>query len=61
MKKNQLFLSTIAPDAAEEAGGTNILVAYFSWADNAVLADDVDAAARPGVGNRGILHRVEYG
>lgn len=27
----------------------NILVAYFSWADNAVLADDVDAVASPSV------------
>ncbi len=29
--------------------GENILVAYFSWADNAVLADDVDAVASPSV------------
>lgn len=28
---------------------TNILVAYFSWADNAILADDVDAVASPSV------------
>ena len=27
----------------------NVLVAYFSWADNAVLADDVDAVASPSV------------
>lgn len=27
----------------------NILVAYFSWADNAILADDVDAVASPSV------------
>lgn len=27
----------------------NILVAYFSWADNAVLAEDVDAVASPSV------------
>lgn len=33
-----------------EAGqGSNILVAYFSWADNAVLAEDVDAVASPSV------------
>ena len=31
----------------EESG--NILVAYFSWADNAILADDVDAVASPSV------------
>ncbi len=29
--------------------GSNILVAYFSWADNAILADDVDAVASPSV------------
>ena len=28
---------------------SNILVAYFSWADNAILADDVDAVASPSV------------
>ena len=27
----------------------NILVAYFSWADNAVLDDDVDAISSPSV------------
>ena len=32
-----------------EAQGSNILVAYFSWADNAILADDVDATASPSV------------
>ena len=29
--------------------GNNILVAYFSWADNAIRADDVDAVASPSV------------
>ncbi len=37
------------PPAAEGAEGTNILVAYFSWADNAILADDVDAVSSPSV------------
>ena len=37
------------PPAAEDAEGTNILVAYFSWADNAILADDVDAVSSPSV------------
>lgn len=32
-----------------EEQGSNILVAYFSWADNAILADDVDAIASPSV------------
>ena len=44
-------VSDSEPD--REAGGvetgSNILVAYFSWADNAVLADDVDAVASPSV------------
>ena len=30
-------------------GGGDVLIAYFSWADNAVLADDVDAIASPSV------------
>lgn len=37
---------------AEESGtdsGSNVLVAYFSWADNAVLEDDVDAVSSPSV------------
>ncbi len=34
---------------AESKSSTNILVAYFSWADNAILADDVDAVASPSV------------
>lgn len=33
----------------EESGVSNILVAYFSWADNAILAEDVDAIASPSV------------
>ena len=36
------------PQQPSAAGG-NILVAYFSWADNAILADDVDAVASPSV------------
>ena len=32
-----------------EDSESNILVAYFSWADNAILADDVDAVASPSV------------
>lgn len=31
------------------AGESNVLVAYFSWADNAILAGDVDAVASPSV------------
>ena len=32
-----------------EKQGNNILVAYFSWADNAILADGVDAITSPSV------------
>ena len=34
---------------AAPAGNGKILVAYFSWADNAVLDDDVDAVSSPSV------------
>lgn len=55
--KNQEASETAAMEAeagestaqTDEAGQTNILVAYFSWADNAVLAEDVDAVASPSV------------
>ena len=51
---------TVTPDAtpneteaaaatALPEGESNILVAYFSWADNAILSDDVDAVASPSV------------
>ena len=39
-------------DTAEENGAEsngNVLVAYFSWADNAILEDDVDAVSSPSV------------
>lgn len=35
--------------AAESVPDGHILVAYFSWADNAILAEDVDAVASPSV------------
>ena len=45
--------STAAPETAanseEEQSENHILVAYFSWADNAVLAADVDTVASPSV------------
>ena len=37
------------PSEVNEEQESNILVAYFSWADNAILADDVDAVASPSV------------
>lgn len=33
----------------DKVQGSNILVAYFSWADNAILDDDVDAISSPSV------------
>ena len=33
----------------EGMGNGNVLVAYFSWADNAILAEDVDAVSSPSV------------
>ena len=46
--------SAPSSEASEELGTSqaeesNILVAYFSWADNAILAEDVDAVASPSV------------
>ena len=39
--------SSVASSEQEEE--TNILIAYFSWAENAVLAEDVDAVTSPSV------------
>ena len=41
---------TAAQDTGTAANGdSNILVAYFSWADNAILEEDVDAVTSPSV------------
>ena len=40
---------TTEQDAGESMDSSRILVAYFSWADNAVLEDDVDAVTSPSV------------
>ena len=48
--------STIPAESSEP--DTNILVAYFSWADNAILADDVDAVASPSVIAPGNVQQV---
>ena len=48
-----------AQEGEGEAGqGSNILVAYFSWADNAVLAEDVDAVASPSVISPGNVQQL---
>ena len=36
-------------ESDQDPPGSNILVAYFSWADNAVLDDDVDGVSSPSV------------
>lgn len=38
-----------ANNSSEEQTGSDILIAYFSWADNAVLDGEVDAVASPSV------------
>ena len=51
-ESNDHGMDTEEAESMEQSGDTdttNILVAYFSWADNAVLADDVDAVASPSV------------
>ena len=42
----------------QEEPGSNVLVAYFSWADNAVLADDVDAISSPSVSPPGNVQQL---
>ena len=37
---------------------SRILIAYFSWADNAILADDVDAIASPSVVSPGNVQQL---
>lgn len=38
-----------ASSAGSENGQSNVLVAYFSWAENAVLSGEVDAVSSPSV------------
>lgn len=55
-----------APESSASTGSeqesteatSNILVAYFSWADNAILADDVDAVASPSVISPGNVQQL---
>lgn len=51
-KDREESLSDDALENIEEesaSSGENILIAYFSWADNAVLDEDVDAVASSSV------------
>ena len=45
----EAILSEGADREGKEPGTGNVLVAYFSWADNAILAEDVDAVSSPSV------------
>ena len=44
--------------AAAQEGSGGILVAYFSWADNAVLDEEVDAVASPSVLSPGNVEQL---
>lgn len=45
----QQSVSTHSETSLSVPEDANVLVAYFSWADNAVLEDDVDAVSSPSV------------
>ena len=45
----EAVLSEATDREGKEPGTGNVLVAYFSWADNAILAEDVDAVSSPSV------------
>lgn len=55
--------ATVSEESAEEGSGTNRLVAYFSYAENAALPDGVDASASASIqiwngettGNTGVV------
>lgn len=47
-----------ADSSASPASSDRILVAYFSWAENAVLADDVDAVTSPSVISPGNVQQL---
>lgn len=46
------------PSEIDEEQESNVLVAYFSWADNAILADDVDAVTSPSVISPGNVQQL---
>ena len=45
---------------AEAMRNSNALVAYFSWADNVILAEDVDAVSSPSVLSPGNVQQLAY-
>lgn len=36
-------------DSSKQGDGTNVLIAYFTWAENAVLDEDIDVVTSPSV------------
>lgn len=48
-KEETTVTKQVAPRAEAGSEDARVLVAYFSWADNAVEIDDVDAVASPSV------------
>lgn len=49
---------SVSESSETQAKQNNILVAYFSWADNAILAEDVDAVASPSVISPGNVQQL---
>lgn len=49
--------STESPEISEEQD-SRILIAYFSWADNAILEDNVDAVSSPSVISPGNVQQL---
>lgn len=47
-----------AEEATETAGSTSVLIAYFSWAENAELDGEVDAVASPSVNDPGNVQQL---
>ncbi len=51
-------VSQASTNSSEGTQGSHILIAYFSWADNAILADDVDAVTSPSVISPGNVQQL---
>ena len=66
--QNQELAAAQGANAAEEtsapesgATGDHILIAYFSWADNAEITGEVDAVASPSVTEPGFIFHSSNG
>ena len=63
--KESFAAPSVTPQTSEQDSATSqsldqgkVLVAYFSWADNAVLDEDVDAVASPSVVSPGNVQEL---